>query len=1039
MAPVSRGLGVQLEAVKGPAQLKEADCPNRSPMVHRHSAIFAGVDDHDGSTSPESWKTPSDFEYTGDMSDDARRLDRLERRHHGHVPSFDSVDTFAVLDSNRARPCSVPPITLPGMDVALFREASPENEMLRTSSSHYQDDQGCKTPLGFAAGDKLCRASSVDSRGGAQGPSPAVVTNVLFDPELTGDVLDDTQPMDRMEIRRADTLSTVSGSQSQLGSFDRTSSLDAPTRHRPVMVAPISIGGPGAGPGKSRLRSCSRNFSLQSAGSEVLGKMHGSPMCQRTDSILSRASTFQPPSDFEYTGDMSDDARRLERLERRQRGLSMSTVASFADDIGFEAPGGSGVPLLDLNQGFIQHARQQSNVSGTMISWGSLSSEQGRSLPHGGAGSNTSSPMANSSTMSDTRPPGGCLFSYDGKKEVQRLKAAADRAPTPPLPMGAMNMAKLRSGNSQFAIMRRQRGAYRDDKLHTVILEILLEGMLLEEGTRPARENDKPEEIQMIQKDLPILLHHHLNHSCSRHILPLLRNRALKRNLRLFGLLRMLAQEFFPSAIYKSSGRMGKGAFAQVHRCMLPVKGGPKTCAVKVEDLPEESNCMRTLMDMFSEVSILEQFRGVPCISQLCDYGVTHDSMYMVMKEYKCSLLDWRKKLPASCPRALRLFLRIFRNVIEAVKILHENNVVHFDLKCSNVLLDPLPGIESHFWSPPTEELPFRVVLADFGEARSYANNWEARTVRNRGTEFNKSPEMLLISNASKRDRPEFDRRKRQGAGQPCDIWALGCLLFEVVTGEVLQYDDDWARFFVRITRASLPVVDGERLRLLDDARSSEIVLDLLKFMLVRDQSWRPSLTMVERRLDHLLISGSLPVYSRPLSRGPEGEEPAPAGIKQMPGMQLFGDVGELPLDFVKMTDQHVVTSITMVRDPWSLTENNITMVVLVRGGPPNAVTVEIRGAAARAQVELLEVDLLMGLMESDPSEALCKKGESGHEILGRGQINAVLERRSAKVALAAEVGYEKPLLELVAAIVKEEEGIGEFEAHLWMWRRLKQ
>ena len=67
--------------------------------------------------------------------------------------------------------------------------------------------------------------------------------------------------------------------------------------------------------------------------------------------------------------------------------------------------------------------------------------------------------------------------------------------------------------------------------------------------------------------------------------------------------------------------------------------GGPETCAVKVEDLPVEGNDMRTLMDMYSEVSIVEQFGGRHCISQLYDFGVTHDSLYMVMKEYKCSLL----------------------------------------------------------------------------------------------------------------------------------------------------------------------------------------------------------------------------------------------------------------------------------------------------------------------------------------------------------------------------------------------------------------
>jgi hypothetical protein len=48
-------------------------------------------------------------------------------------------------------------------------------------------------------------------------------------------------------------------------------------------------------------------------------------------------------------------------------------------------------------------------------------------------------------------------------------------------------------------------------------------------------------------------------------------------------------------------------------------------------------------------------------------------------------------------------------------------NVVHFDLKCDNVLLDPAPAASAEdFWRPPSAHLPFRVVLADFGESKLF-------------------------------------------------------------------------------------------------------------------------------------------------------------------------------------------------------------------------------------------------------------------------------------------------------------------------------
>ncbi len=47
---------------------------------------------------------------------------------------------------------------------------------------------------------------------------------------------------------------------------------------------------------------------------------------------------------------------------------------------------------------------------------------------------------------------------------------------------------------------------------------------------------------------------------------------------------------------------------------------------------------------------------------------------------------------------------------------------------------------------------------------------------------------MLLLG--LKKDTP--DRRKKIGTTKSCDIWALGCLLFEILTGEFLFYNNDW-------------------------------------------------------------------------------------------------------------------------------------------------------------------------------------------------------------------------------------------------------
>ncbi|EFJ50375.1 hypothetical protein VOLCADRAFT_116901, partial [Volvox carteri f. nagariensis] len=440
--------------------------------------------------------------------------------------------------------------------------------------------------------------------------------------------------------------------------------------------------------------------------------------------------------------------------------------------------------------------------------------------------------------------------------------------------------------------------------------------------------------------------------------------------------LQLLSRPLFDASRYTNLQFVARGTFGDIYRARMeppralawpsPVSQGeaaaavaaaaaPMQVVIKTIQLPSSSHDPCVLADVFGEVSVMERFRGHECICQLLDYGMHNDAYWLVMRRYRCSLAEWRGRqkpldepaAAAAAAAAARVYLSALSQVVDALRLLASHHVVHFDLKCSNVLIEPLPGIrDGELWAPAggssstsnntnsstggnsdssstgsstQHRAPFRCVLADFGEARAYRCAEEAFTARNRGTEVFKSPEMLLLNAVGSRangaakstappppqpwtqppataaataqesaprspsrsatggdgapapssptataratikmtssmgtaeDAKRTTRQGLAGAGLASDVWSLGCLAYELLSGTVL-FGGDYASVTHRVafgTGEHLTLTEVERGRL---ANLQELV-GLVEWILVRDPAKRPSLDRIAERIEQV-------------------------------------------------------------------------------------------------------------------------------------------------------------------------------------------
>ncbi|XP_006834664.1 PREDICTED: mitogen-activated protein kinase kinase kinase 19 [Chrysochloris asiatica] len=248
---------------------------------------------------------------------------------------------------------------------------------------------------------------------------------------------------------------------------------------------------------------------------------------------------------------------------------------------------------------------------------------------------------------------------------------------------------------------------------------------------------------------------------------------------------------------------LGKGAYGTVY-CGLTSQGqliAVKQVALDTSDKLGTEKEYRKLQEEVDLLKVLKHVNIVAYLGTCLEENIVSIFMEFVPGGSISSIINRFGPLPEM------VFCKYTKQILQGVAYLHDNCVVHRDIKGNNVMLMPT-GI---------------IKLIDFGCAKRLAwaglNGTHSDMLKSmHGTPYWMAPEVINES----------------GYGRKSDIWSIGCTVFEMATGKppLASMDRMAAMFYIGAHRGLMPSLPD---------RFSEHAVDFVRVCLTRDQYQRPS------------------------------------------------------------------------------------------------------------------------------------------------------------------------------------------------------
>ncbi|KAL0985198.1 hypothetical protein UPYG_G00153990 [Umbra pygmaea] len=223
---------------------------------------------------------------------------------------------------------------------------------------------------------------------------------------------------------------------------------------------------------------------------------------------------------------------------------------------------------------------------------------------------------------------------------------------------------------------------------------------------------------------------------------------------------------------YELVSTLGEGTFGKVVQCVDRHRAGKQVALKIIRNIEKYRDAAKLEITVLEKINEEDPHNKHHCV-QMLDWFNYRGHVCISMELLAISTFDFLKE-NNFVPYSMDHIRHMAYQICLAVNFLHDNKLTHTDLKPENILFVNSAYTTTYNTEKKRDERRVKdttVRLVDFGSA-TFEHEHHSTVI---STRHYRAPEVIL----------------EMGWSHPCDVWSIGCILFEYYEGFTLYQTHD--------------------------------------------------------------------------------------------------------------------------------------------------------------------------------------------------------------------------------------------------------